>query len=134
MKKQAFLFLLALGTSSIWAQQATVSGPDNQLKVDVSVDGGTPFYSITYKGKTMLEKSPLGFVSNVGDFSRGMTYTGQKTRSIEESYTLDRIKRSNVDYQANELTVTLQNADKNPIDITFRVSNNVVAFRYEMPR
>ena len=134
MRKQAFLFLLALGASSAWAQQATVSGPDNQLKVDVSVDGGTPFYSVTYKGKTMLEKSPLGFVSNVGDFSRGMTYTGQKTRSIEESYTLERIKRSNVDYQANELTVTLQNADKNPIDITFRVSNNDVAFRYEMPR
>ena len=43
MKKQAFLFLLALGSSSEWAQQATVSGPDNQLKVDVSVDGGTPF-------------------------------------------------------------------------------------------
>ena len=62
MKKQAFLFLLALGASSAWAQQATVSGPDSQLKVDVSVDGGTPFYSITYKGKTMLEKSPLGFV------------------------------------------------------------------------
>ena len=37
MKKQAFLFLLALGASSAWAQQATVSGPDNQLKVDVSV-------------------------------------------------------------------------------------------------
>ena len=47
MQKQAFLFLLALGASSAWAQQATVSGPDNQLKVDVSVDGGTPFYSIT---------------------------------------------------------------------------------------
>ena len=104
MRKQTFLFLLALGVSSAWAQQATVSGPDNLLKVDVSVDEGTPFYSVTYKGKTMLEKSPLGFVSNVGDFSQGMTYTGQKTRSIEESYTLDRIKRSNVDYQANART------------------------------
>lgn len=76
----------------------------------------------------------MGFVSNVGDFSKGMAYTGQKTRSIEESYTMDRIKRSKVNYRANELTVTLQNADKKPIDITFRVSNNDVAFRYEIPR
>ena len=38
MRKQAFLFLLALGASSAWAQQATVSGPDNQLKVgEISV-------------------------------------------------------------------------------------------------
>ena len=134
MRKQAFLLLFALGMSSAWAQQATVSGPDNLLKVDVSVNEGIPFYSVTYKGKTMLEDSPLGFVSNVGDFSKGMAYTGQKTRSIEESYTMDRIKRSKVNYRANELTVTLQNADKKPIDITFRVSNNDVAFRYEIPR
>ena len=134
MRKQAFLLLFTLGMSSAWAQQATVSGPDNLLKVDVSVNEGIPFYSVTYKGKTMLEDSPLGFVSNVGDFSKGMAYTGQKTRSIEESYTMDRIKRSKVNYRANELTVTLQNADKKPIDITFRVSNNDVAFRYEIPR
>ena len=134
MRKQAFLLLFALGMSSAWAQQATVSGPDNLLRVDVSVNEGIPFYSVTYKGKTMLEDSPLGFVSNVGDFSKGMAYTGQKTRSIEESYTMDRIKRSKVNYRANELTVTLQNADKKPIDITFRVSNNDVAFRYEIPR
>lgn len=135
MRKQTFLlFLFALGMNSVWAQQATVSGPDNLLKVDVSVDEGIPFYSVTYKGKTMLENSPLGFVSDVGDFSKGMVYTGQSTRSIEETYTIDRIKRSKVDYRANELTVTLQNADKQPVDITFRVSNNDVAFRYEMPR
>ena len=109
MKKQAFLLLLALGTSPAWAQQATVSGPDNQLKVDITVEAGTPFYSVTYKGKTMLEKSPLGFVSNVGDFSQGMTYVSQKNRTLEETYRMDRTKQSEVNYRANELTVTLQN-------------------------
>ena len=123
-----------MGASSLWAQQATVSGPDNQLKVDISVDNGNPFYSVTYKGKTILEKSPLGFVADLGDFSKGMTYVGQKSRSMEESYRIDRIKQSEVDYHANELTVTLENAEKKPIDVTFRVSDNDIAFRYEMPR
>lgn len=134
MKRQTFLLALALGASSLWAQQATVSGPDNQLKVDISVDNGNPFYSVTYKGKTILEKSPLGFVADLGDFSKGMTYVGQKSRSMEESYRIDRIKQSEVDYHANELTVTLENAEKKPIDVTFRVSDNDIAFRYEMPR
>ena len=134
MKRQTILFALALGASSIWAQQATVSGPDNQLKVEVSVDNGNPFYSVTYKGKTILEKSPLGFVADIGDFSKGMIYVRQKSRSMEESYRIDRIKQSEVDYHANELTVTLENADKKPIDVTFRVSDNDIAFRYEMPR
>ena len=134
MKRQAFLFAFALGACSLWAQQASVSGPDSQLKVEVSVEAGNPFYSVTYKGKTILEKSPLGFVSNVGDFSKGMTYVEQKTRSVKENYRMDRIKQSEVEYHANELTVTLQNADKKPVDVTFRVSDNDIAFRYEMPR
>ena len=134
MKKQAFLFLLALGTSPLWAQEASVSGPDQQLRVNVSVENGAPLYSVTYKGKTILEPSPLGFVANIGDFSQGMTYVEQKKRTIEETYTLDRIKKSTVNYHANELTVTFQNADRQPMDVTFRVSNNDLAFRYELPR
>ena len=134
MKKQAFLFLLALSASPLWAQEASVSGPDQQLRVNVSVENGAPLYSVTYKGKTILEPSPLGFIANIGDFSQGMTYVEQKKRTIEETYTLDRIKKSTVNYHANELTVTFQNADKQPLDVTFRVSNNDLAFRYELPR
>ena len=111
-----------------------MSGPDQQLRVNVSVENGAPLYSVTYKGKTILEPSPLGFVANIGDFSQGMTYVEQKKRTIEETYTLDRIKKSTVNYHANELTVTFQNADKQPLDVTFRVSNNDLAFRYELPR
>ncbi len=47
---------------------------------------------------------------------------------------MDRIKRSEVEYRANELTVTLENAGKKPLDVVFRVSDNDLAFRYEMPR
>ena len=134
MKRHAFLFVLALGSSSVWGQQASVSDPDGQLRVEVSVEAGIPSYSVTYRGKTILEKSPLGFVSNAGDFSRGMAYAGEKTRKIEEDYRMDRIKRSEVEYRANELTVTLENAGKKPLDVVFRVSDNDLAFRYEMPR
>ena len=86
MRKQILLFTFILGTSSIVAQQATISGPDNQLKVDVSVENGKTFYSVTYKEKQILENSPLGFVADIGDFSKGMTYVDQKSRSIKENY------------------------------------------------
>lgn len=134
MKKAELLFLLATACVPAWAQDASVYGPDSLLKVEISVDGGRPSYTVKYKGKTFLEKSPLGFTADVGDFSRGMTYSGCKTRSISESYTLDRIKQSSVSYEANELKATLVNEDGKPVDVTFRVSANDVAFRYEMPR
>ena len=124
-------WLLAITTMSAFAQQATVTGPDSFLKVNVSVKQGIPVYSVTYKDKTILEDSPLGFIANVGDFSRDMTFTGQKENKIDKTYTQDRIKQSQIHYQANELTCTFTNKEKKNINIIFRVSNNDIAFRYE---
>lgn len=134
MKKQILFCALMLAASQTFAQQATVSGPDSRLKVSFSVSQGMPMYAVTYDEKTILENSPLGFVANIGDFSKGMSYIGQKAQQIKKTYTQDRIKRSVVNYTANELTISLQNADKTPVDIVFRVSNNDVAFRYEIPK
>ena len=110
-------WLLAITTMSAFAQQATVTGPDSFLKVNVSVKQGIPVYSVTYKDKTILEDSPLGFVANVGDFSRDMTFTGQKENKIDKTYTQDRIKQSQIHYQANELTCTFTNKEKKNINI-----------------
>ena len=105
-------WLLAITTMSAFAQQATVTGPDSFLRVNVSVKQGIPVYSVTYKDKTILEDSPLGFITNVGDFSRDMTFTGQKENKIDKTYTQDRIKQSQIHYQANELTCTFTNKEK----------------------
>ena len=34
---------------------------------------GKPTYQITYDGVTFLEKSPLGLITNIGDYSQNMT-------------------------------------------------------------
>lgn len=116
------------------AQNAVVNSPDGNLQVTISAGGGRPSYSVSYRGKTMLESSPLGLRTNVGDFTSSMTLTGQAAQSIDKTYEQDRIKTSKVRYQANELTCAFANADKKPLRVTFRVSNNDVAFRYEMPK
>lgn len=124
----------ALSFSIVSAQQATVTGPDGNLKVDISLKGGKPLYTVSYKGKTILEDSPLGFVTDIGDFSTNVSYVGQTTSTVSKTYVQDRIKQSVVNYNANELKITFANADKNPFDVVFRVSNNDIAFRYEMPQ
>lgn len=134
MKRVRLLLLLAVACCQTWGQKTSVCSPDSLLKVEISVDGGMPSYTVTYNGKVFLERSPLGFTADVGDFSRDMTLTGSKTRSINESYKLDRIKQSNVKYTANELKVSLANKENKPVDVTFRVSDNDIALRYEMPR
>jgi hypothetical protein len=132
-------FLLAsscflLFSSPIHSQQvSTVSSPDGQLQLYVLVEDGNPMYTVTYKGKTMLEKSPLGLTTNEGDFSSRMSYVESTTGEVEKEYTQDKIKQSIIRYKANTLKCTFSNADEKRISVLFQVSNNDIAFQYELP-
>lgn len=123
--------MCALGT---FAQQASVSGPDKRLTLNFELQGGRPTYSVTYDGRQMLEQSPLGFTANTGNYATSMSYAGSSVRQIDERYTLNRSKVSDVHYVASELKVDLTNGDDMPVSIVFRVSDNSVAFRYEIPK
>lgn len=81
----------------------------------------------------MLESSPLGLESNVGDFAKAMKLTGYKERKIDTVYTQSRIKASKIHYQANELVCAFVNAKGQKMDVIFRVSNNDVASSIHCP-
>jgi hypothetical protein len=115
------------------AQDAIVYSPDKQLMVSVTLSDGRPSYSVTYKGKPMLDNSPLGLQTNEGDFSTAMKFLGKAESNIDKSFTQDRIKTSQIHYVANVLTLHFENAKQKKISIVFQVSNNDIAFRYEIP-
>lgn len=134
--KQKLWGLLALFLStfiSIFAQDAVVVSPDGNLQVKIFVENGRPLYTVGYKGKIMLERSPLGLLTNEGDFSTGMKYIDKKENVINKKYTETKIKKSDVEYSANALTCTFENIKNRQISVTFQVSNNDIAFRYEIP-
>ncbi len=133
--KKSFLFLLTLLiVMVVSAQELKFESPDNRTVVNFKLDGGIACYSVSYDGKIMLDESPLGLVTNTGDFTKGLVYDGYKTNTIKNSYSLNRSKVSKVDYVANEQRVDLKNSKNTPFSIVFRISNNNVAFRYELPK
>ena len=133
--KKSFLFLLTmLVVMVVSAQELKFESPDNRTVVNFKLDGGIACYSVSYDGKIMLDESPLGLVTNTGDFTKGLVYDGYKTNTIKNSYSLNRSKVSKVDYVANEQRVDLKNSKNTPFSIVFRISNNNVAFRYELPK
>jgi hypothetical protein len=111
-----------------------VSGPDGNLELNISIENGKPIYSVTYKGETILENSPLGLIINEGDFSSGMSYIESTAGKVDKEYTQAKIKQSYIRYQANTLKCTFSNSEKKRISILFQVSNNDIAFRYELPK
>ena len=86
--------------------------PDKQLKLTVNVADGKPVYSVSYKSKTVLENSPLGLVTNEGDFTSGMKYVSKSENVVNKNYTQDKIKKSQIQYAANKLTCTFENAQQ----------------------
>ena len=132
---KGFAFVLTTVVSSLTAQNVVVNGPDGKLQVTVSCpEGGEASYSLVYNGKQMLESSPLGLETNLGSFIKGMKLTGHQEKQIDTTYTQSRIKASRIHYRANELVCSFANDKGQKADITFRVSNNDVAFRYTLPR
>lgn len=127
--------LMLMAVMPLAAQNVVVKGPDGKLQLTVSCpQSGEASYTIDYNGKQMLASSPLGLETNVGDFAKSMKLTGHTEKSIDTVYHQSRIKVSQVHYNANELVCSFANAAGQKMDIVFRVSNNDVAFRYNLPR
>ena len=133
LKLLVWLFALS---GPLAAQSVSVDGPDGKLQLTVSCPSanGEVSYAVTYNGKQMLESSPLGMETNVGDFYRGLQLKEHKVTALDTVYEQSRIKASHIHYRANELLCSFVNGEGKNVQITFRVSNNDVAFRYTLPR
>jgi len=122
----------ATSTPAAAAAAAALASPDGHLSVAlaVSVDGSAT-YAIRRDGAPVLLPSALGMALEGADLSHALTLAGESpVRAVHDSYQLATGKRSHITYSANEQTYTLRNPQQQAIDVTFRVSNDGVAFRY----
>ena len=131
MKRTTLLALLFPISSLLLAQE--VQGPDGALQVNLSQTAQEALtYQVSYRGKTILEPSPLGLHTNIGNFGSGLKQLGTTRRVIDEHYTLPHAKASRIHYVANEMVNSYLNADGDTLQIIFRVSNNDVAQAYRI--
>lgn len=132
MRRLLTLFLITCLFQTISANDFSVLSPDNSLKVNVLVRGGQLYYNAAYKGKVILEDSPLGMITNVSDFSQELQFVEKSERVINEAYAVKTFKQSHVEYMANEVIATYKNPEDEKFSITFRVSNNDIALKYAL--
>lgn len=134
MKKTLVIALLTVAAAA-WADDVkNVVSPDGKLKVAVGVDAGRLSYAVEYDGRTMVQKSALGFVADIGDFTQGLKFEAARESKVDKNYTLAQAKTSKVHFEANQLDIDCTNADGRRMTVTFVVADNDVAFRYSIPR
>ena len=135
MTKKLFSFaLLMVSALTAMAQAVSVSSPNGKLKVDITCQNGQAAYTVNYDGKTMMTPSALGLKTDIGDYTKGLKLTDSQQSSVDKTYTMTRTKTASSHFVANQLDVTLTNADDMPMVVTFLVSDNDIAFRYTLQK
>lgn len=133
MMKFFFALAMLLTAAVVNADEKQIASPDGKLAVIVSDINGQPSYRISYNGVSFLESSPLGLVTNIGDFSRQMSLgKDMRVKEINEVYELPSIKQSKVHYVATEAVIPFIREGKAVYDVVFRISNRDVVFKYKM--
>jgi hypothetical protein len=134
MKKILLLVLLCIGFNSA-AQR--VQSPNQLVTLTFQMaEKGTPSYTVTYKNKPVVLSSSLGiYLKDSADLATHFTVTGTKTNTFNETWKPVLGEKSEYVNQYNELIVSLtQMATDRKLNLIFRVFDEGVAFRYEVPK
>ncbi len=136
MKKQriSLASICLLGALCAQANNYTVTSPNGKLTVNVTCEAGKASYTVNYDGKQMLAPSALGLIANYGNFSEGLTMGTYKGEAKHLAYDMTRVKKSHVEKDVYEATIGFLNAQKDSMTLRLHVSDNDVAYRYEMIR
>ena len=135
MKQKSFLSgILLLSALCVQANNYTVTSPDGKLAVNVECKEGKAFYTVNYDGKQMLGASALGLVANYGDFSQNLIMGACKNTKKHLAYKMTRIKKEKIERDASEATIGFLNSKKDSMTLHLHVSNNDIAYKYEMIR
>lgn len=134
MQKSILSSILLLGAVCAQANNYTVTSPNGKLVMNVKCEGGKASYTVDLNGKQMLAASALGLVANYGDFSQGLTMGALKGAPKHLTYVMDHTKKSHVEKDVYEATIGFLNAKKDSMTLHLHVSDNDVAYKYEMSR
>jgi hypothetical protein len=103
MKKRFLLALLTtVGMLQTVGAAERLTSPKGDMVVVVDVQNGKPTYEVSLGGVPFLKPSPLGLVTNIGDFTDGLTLAGCDSKTQHDEYWLKTTKKSHISYDATE--------------------------------
>lgn len=137
MKNIFFITLLGFSLASFAGNKSSYffANSGKTIKVEFNLTAKkSPFYSVFFKGKSVINASDLGILREDGNFYTNLKIVGvSKAKLIKNSYSMFQGKRKNIEYNANQYIVNLKNSQGKLMDIIFQLSNDGVALRYHFP-
>ena len=137
LPRHIWFVLVVIMISSCSTETLDVTSPTGKLGVTVKPMEGKAYdkitFSVNYDGKTILSQTELGLETDIQKFYGNLKLKSvSKTKRIVDDYKMITGKRSHCINEAFERTYSFENQEGNTLDITFRVYDNGVVFRYEI--
>jgi len=135
MKAFISLFIISLcAPLFLIANEYTISSPDGNITVTFSLIDNKPLYSLQVGDKNPIHNSALGLVLD-HKFSGEFKVLNHQFREINEVYETVWWKNKHVKNHGKEMILYLEEIGQasKKLNIIFRVYNDGMAFRYEIP-
>ncbi|MBV6645612.1 MAG: glycoside hydrolase family 97 protein [Cyclobacteriaceae bacterium] len=131
------LFALLLLASCSKEDAFQIQSPDKKIEVKVMLLDGRPAYQVFYKQQVQIDTSYLGFdfqnQPSIGDGLQVEKFTMSASSDIWE---MQWGEQSRVKNEYSELVLTLKESGEpgRSFDLTFRVFDDGIGFRYSFPK
>lgn len=110
----------------------TITSPDGRLTFSLQSREGIPSWKAHYDGIEVVGWSPLGIVTDHGDFTRKVKISNPKKGVFRDKYTIETIKERNIEVEMSSLEAVFTGANGEKLGFEVRVGNNDLAFRYKL--
>ena len=132
------LIALALAPTAARADVvARAASPDGHITLTISLDSeGRPSYAVQRNGKPLIADSRLGFMfTDAPKIERNLTLADSKQASSDTSWTQPWGEWTRIRDHHNELKLVFREKGdlQREMDVTFRLFDDGVAFRYSLP-
>ena len=131
------LLLVALLSSSAFAKEAMLESPDQKIKITISDQSSSPYYSISFNGKPVITQSHLGFrFKSQAPFDEGFVISEVTHSQTDSQWQQPWGERQTVVDKHNEIAVTFNKPAPHggTYTVRFKAFDSGVGFRYEVPK
>ncbi|EPJ37205.1 putative retaining alpha-galactosidase [Streptomyces afghaniensis 772] len=115
------------------AWTVTVAADAPRVRIALDDATGTLSLSVTRGGRTVIEPSPVGIVTERADFSKDLRFLRGKNRTVEERYRTRSGKRLDRRVRMNETRLSFATPAGARLDLLVRAAADGVAYRYVLP-
>ena len=126
--------LMLVGCDLNWMlEREVLKSPDDRTILTFTLNSdGEPTYSVNFAGEEIIAPSQLGIETSRGEFEEGLEIVAVSRKTFRDVWEPVWGQYAEITNQYSEMVVTLENRAGDCIDITFRVFDDGVAFRYTL--